>query len=112
MRHSILFLLCATSIIFASSANAAIYKGRIIYTKQCKSCHLKGDDLTTSRTKVQWRNVMQENGIGLAKLHFSAKNTKQAWEYFSSDAYAKECRHLEDFMLEYAKDSGNILACE
>lgn len=112
MRLSILLLLGITTMIFAVNADAAIYKGRIVYKQVCQSCHPKNDSLVTSKTQAEWRVVMQDKGIGLAKLHFSSKETKRAWEYFSSDTYAKECRHLEDFLVEYAKDSGNVLACE
>jgi hypothetical protein len=55
---------------------------------------------------------MQDDGLGLAKLHFSSKKTIKSWEYFSSTVYAKNSRHLKDFLVECAKDSGNVLACE
>lgn len=111
MRHSIT-LIVGLTLFFTTSASAAIYKGRISYTQECRSCHKKGDEITASKTQDEWQSIMQDDGLGLAKLHFSSKQTMKSWEYFSSAAYAKNSRHLKDFLVEYAKDSGNVLACE
>ena len=112
MRHSILFILGISSIIFATSADAAIYKGRMAYVEDCQSCHGKGDVLLASKTKSEWETLMQDQGRGLAKRHLSSKKSIKSWEYFDSPIYVKKSRHLKDFLVEYAKDSGNVLACE
>jgi len=111
MRHSIT-LIVGLTLFFTTSSSAAIYKGRITYKEVCQSCHQKGDEIFASKTQEEWRRIMKDNGVGLAKLHFQSKKTMPSWEYFSSDVYAKNSRHLKDFLIEYAKDSGNVLACE
>lgn len=111
MRHSIT-LIVGLTLFFTTSAGAAIYKGRISYEQKCQSCHQKGDKVFASKTQQEWQSIMQDDGLGLAKLHFSSKKTIKSWEYFSSTVYAKNSRHLKDFLVEYAKDSGNVLACE
>jgi len=100
------------TLFFTTSSSAAIYKGRISYKQVCQSCHQKGDKVIASRTQKEWQDIMQDDGLGLAKLHFSSRKTMKSWEYFSSDLYAENSRHLKDFLVEYAKDSGNVLACE
>ena len=112
MRHSILFILGIGSIIFVPTIDAAIYKGRIAYVEDCQSCHQRGDELLASRTKSEWQTIMQNQGKGLAKRHLLSKNSIKSWEYFDSPVYIKKSRHLKDFLIEYASDSGNVLACE
>ncbi len=112
MRHSILFILGIGSIIFVPTIDAAIYKGRIAYVEDCQSCHQRGDELWASKTKGEWQTIMQDQGRGLAKRHLSSKNSIRSWEYFDSPVYVKKSRHLKDFLIEYASDSGNVLACE
>ncbi|WP_345977806.1 cytochrome C [Sulfurimonas sp. HSL3-7] len=94
------------------SSDAAIYKGRIAYVEDCQSCHQRGDELLSSRTKSEWQTLMRDQGNGLAKRHLLSKDSIKSWAYFESPIYIKKSRHLKDFLTEYAKDSGNILACE
>jgi len=105
-------MIVGLTLFFTTGSSAAIYKGRISYEQVCQSCHPKGDNVFASRTQQEWQSIMKDDGLGLAKLHFSSKKTMKSWEYFSSDLYAKNSRHLKDFLVEYAKDSGNVLACE
>lgn len=111
MRHSTV-LIVGLTLLFTTGSSAAIYKGRITYNQVCQSCHQKGDQVIASRTQKEWQGIMKDDGFGLAKLHYSSNKTMKSWEYFSSDLYAKNSRHLKDFLVEYAKDSGNVLACE
>jgi hypothetical protein len=55
---------------------------------------------------------MRDQGSELAKRHLLSKNSIKSWEYFESQIYVKKSRHLKDFLVEYASDSGNVLACE
>jgi len=55
---------------------------------------------------------MQEKGKGLARAHLSYRKSEKSWEYFNSKKYENRSRHLKDFLVEYAKDSGKILVCE
>jgi hypothetical protein len=112
MRHSILILLSFYSICFTPSSDAAIYKGRIAYVEDCQSCHQRGDELLVTRTQSEWKTIMRDQGRGLAKRHLLSKNSIKSWEYFESPIYVNKSRHLKDFLVEYAKDSGNVLACE
>jgi len=110
MRHSILMLVL--SIFTATNAYAAIYKGHIFYVEDCQSCHPSECEVATSRTKDAWQKMMQEKGKGLARAHLSYRKSEKSWEYFNSKKYENRSRHLKDFLVEYAKDSGKILVCE
>ena len=39
------------------------------------------------------------------------KDAKKSWKYFKSKKYTKKSKHLKQFVIEYAKDSGNVPAC-
>ena len=54
---------------------------------------------------------MKKKGKALAELHLEDDKAKKSWKYFNNKLYAKDSRHLEDFLIEYAKDSGNVPAC-
>ena len=60
-----------------------------------------------------WKKLLNKKNKGalLAKLHLENKKAKKSWKYFDSKKYRKRARHLRDFMVEYAKDSGNVPAC-
>ena len=110
MKKSILFLL---SIIFLTlvPANAAIYKGQKVFVKRCLSCHEGGQAFVAEYKIRVWKKLMKKKGKGLAQLHLKDKDAKKSWKYFKSRKYTKKTKHLKQFVIEYAKDSGNVPAC-
>ncbi len=112
MRVSNLFILTTLMIFGMTNASAAIYKGRISYSEDCCACHSWSEGISTTKTKKQWEEVMKNNGAGLAKIHILSKKCSDSWAYFTSTKYKKQSRHLQDFFVEYAKNSGNVLAVE
>jgi len=106
-----IFIIISTSIITLITAQAAVYKGQTVFFKECLSCHKDGQSVVASKTKAQWGELLIENGIGLSKIHLTNKEAKESWKYFYSKKYTKKVKHLKDFLIEYAKDSGNIPAC-
>ncbi len=92
-------------------SEAAVYKGQREYHKKCKKCHENGQEIAYSFKRKEWKKLMKNKGEGLAEIHLSSKKAKKSWKYFRSKKYRKKARHLKDFFLEYAKDSGNVPAC-
>ncbi|WP_200763850.1 hypothetical protein [Nitrosophilus alvini] len=76
--------------------------------KHCKMCHKSGSKVSSLMNMEEWEVLFEKRGEKIAKLH---KKKKQADEYFSGDRFKKESRHLLDFFKKYAKDSGNVPAC-
>ena len=91
--------------------NAAIYKGQKVFTKVCIKCHDSGQSYVAKKTIYQWKKLMRKKGKPLKEIHLKDKKAKRAWKYFASSSYTKKTRHLKDFLVEYAKDSGNVPAC-
>ncbi len=91
--------------------NAATYKGQKIYMETCKECHGGGQAMANSKKQRVWAKIMDNKGERLAQIHLSSKKAEASWGYFGDKAYAKDARHLEDFLVEYAGDSGNVPAC-
>jgi len=110
MKKIVFAVLLAT---FGGSAvgEAASYKGQLEYQANCKKCHENGQQITQTYTMETWKKMMENKGRELADLHLRSEKAKDAWEYFKSDTYEKQAKHLKDFLVEYAKDSGNIPAC-
>ena len=107
-----LSLVClAVSVLAVASLDAAVYKGQREYVKKCRKCHGDGQKLMASKDKMSWERMMKNNGAALAKLHLKSEEAKKSWEYFEDKQYEKKAKHLEEFMLEYASDSGNVPAC-
>lgn len=93
-------------------SNAAIYKGQREYVKKCVKCHKGGQEFVATLKKKTWKKLMAKNGIKLAKLHLHNKEAKKSHKYFKSKKFTKKTKHLKQFLVEYAKDSGNVPACD
>lgn len=94
-----------------STLNAATYKGQKIYMDTCKDCHGGGQAMAASKNMRTWEKIMDKKGEMLAEIHLSSKKAQPSWEYFGDRKFTKDSRHLEDFLTEYARDSGNVPAC-
>lgn len=110
MRRGFLTVLAAV-VLVALSAEAATYKGQREFHKKCKKCHDNGQEIAATYKKREWKKLFKKKGEGLAELHIKNKDAKDSVKYFESKRYKKYSRHLKDFMVEYAKDSGNVPAC-
>ncbi len=110
MKKIIMYVLAIT-VLGLGSAEAAVYKGQKVYIKKCRKCHGGGLEVAASKKKRTWKKLMKNKGEKLAELHLENKDAKKSWKYFESKKYKKRTRHLKDFMVEYAKDSGNVPAC-
>lgn len=95
----------------ASVVNAATYKGQKVYIESCKDCHGGGQELAASKNTRTWEKIMDRKGEKLADIHIASKRAQSSWEYFGDRKFTKDSRHLEDFLTEYARDSGNVPAC-
>ena len=111
MKKSIFFILSVT-ILTLTSANAAIYKGQREFKKNCVSCHSNGQELLAKHTIAEWDIFTKDKGEALKKLHANSEKAKKSQKYFESKKYTKKLKHLRQFVIEYAKDSGNTPACD
>lgn len=91
--------------------NAAVYKGQKAYIETCKECHGGGQTLAGSKKQRAWTKMMDNDGEKLAQVHLNSKKAEPSWSYFNSRSYTKNAKHLEDFLVDYASDSGNVPAC-
>jgi hypothetical protein len=112
MRFS-LALVFSFMVLLAPMAEAAVYKGQKTYVKKCRKCHGGGQKMAASKRMREWKKILnrKNKGIKLANIHLESEKAKKSWKYFDSKRYRKRARHLKDFMVEYAKDSGNVPAC-
>jgi cytochrome c5 len=108
--NKMLFSVTALSIVLSFSLDAASYKGQKEYLRKCRECHGGGQAVANSKTVAQWSTLLESGGKGLADLHVKNEKAKDSVEYFTG-RYKKSYKDLKDFMVEYAKDSGNVPAC-
>ncbi len=92
-------------------SSAAAYKGQRIFVRECKACHDSGQAMATSKKAKVWKQLFSNGGDELASIHLESKKAKESWEYFQSGEFTPKSKHLKDFMMEYAKDSGKVPAC-
>ena len=97
--------------LLVSSSSAAVYKGQKVFVRKCLECHDKGQAFVALKTQDEWEEFMVNNGAPLKVLHLEDDNAVNSWKYFKSEKYTKTTKHLKDFLVEYASDSGNIPAC-
>lgn len=107
-----IFLLFITISIFSlSPLSAAVYKGQKIFVKKCVDCHQTGQAFIAQKKIRAWKNLMKNKGEPLADIHLKSDKAEESWKYFNSKKYNKESKDLKHFLVEYAKDSGNVPAC-
>lgn len=106
-------LVLVLSLFCLPALEAAVYKGQKAYVKKCRKCHGGGQKMAASKRMKDWKKLLNKKnkGSGLAGLHLENEKAKASWKYFDSKRYRKSARHLRDFMVEYANDSGNVPAC-
>ncbi len=110
MRKIVTFSTVLTVLFFGVNLYAASYKGQRIYSKQCVKCHGR-QEFIESKTQKEWKNLFQQKGQKLAKIHLKSEKAQESWGYFESSKFQRKSHHLEDFLVEYAKDSGRVPAC-
>jgi hypothetical protein len=107
------FLLFITfSILCLSPVSAAVYKGQRVFVKKCVKCHDAGQAFIAKKKIRTWKKLMKKKGKPLADLQLKSQKAKESWNYFKSSTYYRKSRHLKQFLVEYAKDSGNVPACD
>ncbi len=106
-----IFIVLSLAIFTLTSSNAAIYKGQRIFVKKCLKCHDSGQAFVATYKMKKWKKWMKKKGKPLADLHLKSKKAKKSHKYFKSKKYSKKSKHLKQFLVEYAKDSGNVPAC-
>jgi len=104
-------VLCVVLILLGFDLSAAVYKGHRTFVRKCVKCHTTGQTFVASKTIDQWEEYMEDKGKPLAELHIESDKAKASWKYFKSKRYTKKSKHLKQFLIEYAKDSGNVPAC-
>ena len=107
----ILLIALSLTIFTLTSSDAAIYKGQRIFIKKCLKCHKSGQNFIAKYKMRKWKKLMRKKGKALAEIHLKSKKAKKSWKYFKSRKYARKSKHLRQFLVEYAKDSGNVPAC-
>jgi len=106
-----LLIFLSLTVFTLTTSSAAIYKGQKVFVKQCLKCHGSGQVFVAAYNVEEWKKFMLESGKPLEELHLSSKKAKKSHNYFKSKKFTKKVKHLEQFLVEYAKDSGNIPAC-
>ena len=88
--------------------SASVFKGQRAYMRNCKSCHKSGGDLAKSHTQDEWEEYFDQEAKLLTDMH---KKNKEAIQVLHSKKFRKNIRHLRQFFMKYASDSGNVPAC-
>ena len=109
--RKVLFVFLSLACFSLTSSNAAVYKGQKYFVKTCVKCHDSGQAFVSEFKMKQWKKWMNKKGKLLAKIHIESEKAQESHKYFQSKAFAKQSKHLKQFLVEYAKDSGNVPAC-
>lgn len=108
------FLFLFSVLVFTSlTSNAAIYKGQREFVKKCVKCHKTGQAFVSLKKKRYWKKIMKKKGKKLAAIHINSSNpkAKKSKRYFKGRKFKRKTKHLKQFLMEYASDSGNVPAC-
>ena len=89
-------------------SQASVYKGQRAFMKICKKCHKSGGKLAKEHSQDEWEEYFDNNAQLLLQAH---KNDQKALEKLQSKRFKKSIRHMRQFFMKYANDSGNVPAC-
>lgn len=108
------YLLVFLSSVFllTTISSGAVYKGQKVFVKKCLKCHESGQSFVASKNMKDWKKLLKKKGKPLADLHLKDNNATKSWDYFNGKSFTKKSKHLKQFLMEYAKDSGNAPACD
>ena len=111
--NKFILLLLSLFVFTSFTASAAVYKGQRIFVKKCVKCHKDGQAFVSKKKKRTWKKLIKKKGKKLASIHLKSKKkkAKKSKRYFKSRKYKKKSKHLKQFLMEYASDSGNVPAC-
>jgi len=115
--NKLVFIFLSLFLFSIINSQAALYKGQRVFMKVCTKCHKDGEAFVSAKKKSVWKKYMKKKGSKLAQVHLKSekfqktRKAKKYTKYFKSKKYKKGTRHLKQFLIEYAKDSGNVPAC-
>jgi Spy/CpxP family protein refolding chaperone len=94
-----------------SSAFADATKGQKLYLKKMKSgVGMNGSKFAALHSQDEWEELFANDGAEFIKT-FSEKHSKLK-KLLSSDKFKKKyMKHIKDFAIKYANDSGNVPSC-
>ena len=93
-----------------SFASADPARGQKLYLKFMKDATgIKGDAFSTQHTIEEWKKLCENGGADLIK-EYSEKYPNAA-EFLKGEQFKKFQPDICDFVIHYAKDSGNVPSC-
>ncbi|WP_458700116.1 hypothetical protein ACKGJI_09830 [Sulfurospirillum sp. 1307] len=97
--------------VMSSSALADAAKGQKYYLKYLKkTTGINGAKFAVQHTQAEWKALFANGGEKFID-EYSAKYPK-AKAFFAKDKFKKKyMKHIADFCIEYASDSGNVPSC-
>ena len=97
--------------VIGTSSFADAGKGQKYYLKFLKKkTGMNGAKFATGHTQSEWKELFANGGAGFIS-EYSSKypNLKN---FFNGDKFkSKYMKHIADFCIEYASDSGNVPSC-
>jgi len=70
--------------------------------------------MDSSKSAKTWKDLLlfKESPFNaFGQIHIDANEAKTSWDYFKSDAYKKESKHLKDFLQKCSSDRGRHNSC-
>lgn len=95
----------------STSAMADAAKGQKYYLKFFKKkTSLNGGEFAKQHTQAEWKTYFADGGAKFI-AEYSKKYPKME-KFLNGDKFKnKYIKHISDFMIEYASDSGNVPSC-
>jgi hypothetical protein len=112
MKHCLYYLGILSLIISGLEASAS--QGKAVYTTSCLPCHISAKGMASQKLAKTWKELLlfdKDTSNTLAKIHLDSNKAKASWDYFRSEAYRQENRHLKDFLQKYSSDRGRHNSC-
>ncbi len=105
------FIIAMTILVLgAATLYADAAKGQKVYLKKFKShFDMNGAKFAALHSQEEWEELFEDNAEGFIQ-EFSERFPQTA-PYLSNPKTLKKIMLIQDFVIEYANDSGNVPSC-
>ena len=90
----------------------SIFKGQLVYLKECRVCHLSSRIFVDTHSAEEWEKILDTNGTRLSDIHLNTEEKyvnskerirKSSHKYFKTDEYKQKYDELRAFIVKSAK---------
>jgi len=98
------YLVCICLLL--TGLNASVSKGKELFAKKCRSCHIEGKYFASSKKANEWAKILKTDSIKQGHLDLNL-----SLPYLNSQEFQDDKKHFKALFQKYSKDRGKHNSC-